>query len=332
MMVSEALAGALRSGREEMNARFLAARRALPALDGEGFLEFIARTLDPLAQATAALRGDRVLDVVTSAYELGLELYLEKLVGPGARAAAIEEAWRRIGTAAIAQLLLEPRHGLAALANGAHQIAITPGARVDAWIATMEQAAPQSSDLDTLLRVGQVAAWRAGLAHYRASALRVADSLSPDLALSALGLAKGDWSTIRDGLASSPWFSIDGSPTQPAFVIGAFHGFGGVFREPPLVTASEEDFFAKSGEEHWLVTADAFGATFHRAAPTEFDAASSGGSWPKGYEVRGSALVTPRGVLELDLPGGSSSRAANRHTLALTAPHSHAITLIPLAS
>ncbi len=330
-MVSEALTGALRSGREEMNARFVAARRGQPSLSGDGFLEFIARTLDPLAQATAALRGDRVLDVVSAAYELGLDLYLEKLVGPGARAVAIEETWRRLGTAAISLLVLEPRRGLAAIANGAHQIASTPGARVDAWIATMEQAAPHCSDLDTLLRVGQVAAWRAGLAHYRASALRVADSLAPDLARSALGLAKGDWKAIRAGLASSPWFSIDGSPTQPAFVIGAFHGFGGVFREPPLVTASEEYFFAKSGEENWLVTADAFGATFHRAVPTEFDAASSGGSWPKGYEVRGSALVTPRGVLELDLPGGSSSRAANRHTLALTAPHSHAITLIPLA-
>ena len=327
-MVGEALAGALRAGRDEMNARFLAARHAQPNLDPQGFLDFVARTIDPLASAVPD--RDRVFDVVNAAYEIGLELFGEKLVGSEAPNRAIEECGRRAGAAAANLLATVPRPLLTALANAAHQLSTTEGARAEEWIATMERAARATSDLDTLLRVGQVAAWRAGLAHYRTGALALLPSLPEALARVALAVPEGaKWTEAAAALHSNRWSMADGTRRSEPFTVGAYRGFGGLFAQPPLVASAGEELFVRSGEECWLLVADAFGATFHRATRAEFDAAPADAVPSPKVVIKSNLLSGMSEAVAVDLPGGLASKAVTADVIALTSPFSHAVTLVP---
>ena len=54
---------------------------------------------------------------------------------------------------------------------------------------------------------------------------------------------------------------------------GAFRGFGGSVHRAAGGRGNRRTFPVRSGDDCWLLTADVFGATFHRAAPSEFEAA-----------------------------------------------------------
>jgi hypothetical protein len=185
--------------------------------------------------------------------------------------------------------------------------------------------------VETFLKLGQVAAWRSGLAHFRNGAIAAADTLPEALALAAVGApAKTGWLVERENLRRNPWRDpAKKAQSSGALGIvaeaGAFRGFGGLFVEPPEVASCDDGFLARSGSDYWLLTADLFGSTFHRATASEFDAARQ----------KPSAAVTARGArvdwagqrLQLSGLGEITSVAANDVTLAVTARLTHAIIL-----
>src|SRR5215470_14890328 len=127
--VSEALASVLRSGRDEFNSQYAEARRLYPALDGGALLEFLRNDVDQLVRAVEKVKPDCVANVVMAAYETGLELVGQKLVGSGARNRIIEEGWQRV-LPAIASIAAEaPARVMGAVSNALHNLAGTPGAR-----------------------------------------------------------------------------------------------------------------------------------------------------------------------------------------------------------
>jgi hypothetical protein len=199
----------------------------------------------------------------------------------------------------------------------------------------MERLASQCADSQSFLTLGHIVAWRAGMAHLRESALSAADSLPELLVREAIGATHIDWPTARCRMLADPWFD-PANPVTPARIVaraGAFRGFGGLFTEPPLVAMVSEELYARDGNTCWLVKADAFGATFHRATPDEFGRASPQRAFPPGISVCGST-VTVKGV-NIELPGvidDPSSVAASKWTLALTSPFTHAIVLVALPS
>jgi hypothetical protein len=184
-MVSRALASILRSGRADFNARFVAARRILPELEPDAFAEFLGTVVGDLAEAVEKVRADRLGEVTIAAYDVALELVGQKLAGRGARMAHIEEGWRRILPKTASLVASAPSRLIPAMCNAVHQLASTPGARSARWIETMEKLAPRCADVDAFLKLGQVAAWRAGLAHLRSGAIVAADTLPEGLALAA---------------------------------------------------------------------------------------------------------------------------------------------------
>jgi len=223
---------------------------------------------------------------------------------------------------------------IAAVCNAAHHLSATPGTRPSAWIDAMACLAAECTDSATFSGVGQVAAWRAGMAHFRESALAVADKLPESLALAVLGAPPGRWSAIRDRLAADPWYDPalpndnQGTPRVVARA-GAFRGFGGLFTEPPTVAMADERLFVRAGAQCWLLTADAFGATFHRATPEEFERGRARSALPAGVAVRGTALIVHGRTVDLpDVFSQLGSACASRTTLALTSPHTHAIALV----
>lgn len=336
MTLSPGFASILRSGRPEFNARFAAARHLYPDLDAAAFAEFLRGAANELLSAVERVRPDRAADVAMAAYDAALELVGEKLAGPGARLSTVEEAWRKVLPAAAALCAIAPGRLIAAVCNAAHQIASTPGALPARWIETMSTLGPQCDSVETFLKLGQVAGWRAGLAHFRESALALAVNLPEKLVLTAAGAGPAtSWRELQQRLSANPWFdpseeSGGSSVPRVALRAGAFRGFGGLFSEPPLVAVFGPHFLARSGGNCWLLTADAFGATFHRAALPEFESALRKSRLPAGLQISGAGVTWNGGRLEFVAPGEVTSAAANSTTLALTYRFTHSIVLVAL--
>jgi hypothetical protein len=330
---SPALASALRGQRDGLNARFAMARRRTPALEPEAFGAFLCDRVGPLVEAVAARAPENTGRVTELAFDAALELVGQRLAGVGGRHAGLEEALSRVWVAGAAQIAAAPGQLLAATANALIQLHETPGARPAEWADEMVRFAPVAPDPSLWLALGQVAAWRAGLAHFRESALRVAASL-PDAvrSLAVGGPPTGDGVFLLARLETDPWFRPEVpavSPEAPRVVarVGAFRGFGGVFPAPPTVSGGPHAHFVESGETRWWLHADAFGATLHRAQTEEHP----------GSPVAESAWRVERGVLwcgahHLDLPvaGAITSAARVRNTLAVTCARSHTILLVRL--
>ncbi|HEX9936979.1 MAG TPA: hypothetical protein VGB15_07645 [Longimicrobium sp.] len=331
--LSPAFAAFLRNARAELNERFAEARRMRPDLDGDAFAHVLLATVDPLVRAVSDAHPEAAADVARAAYELALELVGQGLAGPASREPAIERAWLEVGAAALALVAAEPERVLAAVANAVHQLAATPGARSAEWIAAMRALAPRCADAGAFLALGQVAAWRAGMAHFRAGALAAADALPPELALAAVGARGGDWAGVRRRLAADPWFDPSADPPRSGVRVvaraGAFRGFGGLFVEPPQVSAAGEHLRVRSGDDCWLLTADAFGATFHRATAEE-RADPRPAPVPPGVTARGTTVTVSGATLDLPELGEIGGVAANGTTLALTSPLTHAVVLVAL--
>jgi hypothetical protein len=336
MSISAGFASILRFGRTDFNARFMAARHVHPELDAAAFAKFLRREVNELAQAVERVRPDALADVAMAAYDAALELVGQRLAGSGSHVTAIEEAWRRVLPQAAPLVANAPVRMIAAVCNAAHQLAATPGARPGQWIETMATLAPQCADADTFLKLGQVAAWRAGLAHFRRSALAIADTLPEVLALTAAGASRdATWDNLSRRLSADPWLDPASSQARAsgfrvAASVGSFRGFGGLFIEPPRLCPAGEHFLVNSGDGYWLLTADAFGATFHRASKEEFNQALKTPPLPPGLRIERSRVTMNGASWELPSMGSVTSAAANQTTLAVATQLSHAILLIAL--
>lgn len=332
-MLSEAFVSVLRSGRADFNAQFVAARRQLPELDAEVFKSFLQTTVDPWVAATHATRSDRVAAVAMAAYEVALEIVGLRLAGPGSRSRSVDAALRRVLPAAAAVCADEPLEAMSSIANAAHQLESTPSARVGAWVERMERLSPRARDLPELLRLGQLLAWHAGLAHYRGGALAVADALPEDLVLSALDAPPGaSWATERARLAADPWY-VPGRRTggpEVVHVAGAFRGLGGLFIEPPRLAWSDGALLVRSGSDAWVLAADAFGATFHRASGDEIARARAQLERPRDLALTDGVLSWRGKKLTLPLSGLVTSTVVTPTTLGVTTNQSHAVALVAL--
>jgi len=163
--------------------------------------------------------------------------------------------------------------------------------------------------------------------------------LPASLALAAVGVAaNGNWPEIRMRLLADPWYDPSAatagngqaSRVQVIAQAGAFRGFGGVFVEPPRVASTGEHFLVRSGEESWLLTADVFGATFHRSNLAEFESAEKATKLPASLRVSDSKLSWKDERFEIGGLGKFTSSAANDTTLALTSELTHSVILVAL--
>jgi hypothetical protein len=334
-MINAALASILRQGRGLFNARFAAARHVHPDLDAGAFAAFLHTPVDELVSAVERTHPDRLCDVTQVAYDAALDLVGQKLAGPGARQPFVETAWRRILPRIPALVASAPGRIIPAVCNAAHQLAAAPGARPGEWIEMMELTGPRCEDTGAFLKLGQVCAWRAGLAHFRPGAIAAAEGLPENLVLGALGAANSaTWAQVRQRLLDDPWFDPAApgasAPVRIVAQVGSFRGFGGLFAEPPTVALLDDRFLVRSAGECWLLTADAFGATLHRASTLEFETAAARNRLPPELQISGSRIVWKGQRFELPDLGEFTSTAANRTTLALTGSLTHSIALLAL--
>ena len=345
LAVTGRLASILEARRGRYNAQFAEARRNRPSLDPDRFGDHLRPVVAPLLERvgqTAPGQESAVADVL---YDLSLDLVGRDLLGPTARYPAVVEGWSWLLAALADRLAEAPRQVAGAVTNALYQLSTTPGARPQQWLHEVSAISAQCASASELLEAAKVVAWRAGLAHYRESALDLCRRLPVGLAATALslgpeaaGLARDEIDTVVHQLLADPWLApaeaLHGKPDQQHLRlvgrVGAFRGFGGTFMRPPQVTCPGGVFVASDLETHWQLHADLFGATLHRVAAVPAAAPVMAAPLFK-VGLGGKVSRGTHSAVFADLHVSHSS-AANTHTLAVTTPLSHAVYLIALAS
>lgn len=337
-IIAGPFAETLRRGRDRFNTKFAYARRKYPALDEDIFTEHLRSTLAPIAEAVHLVAPDRVDETVEALYDISLELTGKSYFGRETRHTALVTAWRKLFPRLAFLLAAEPAPFATAVTNAVYNLSSTASARPTFWIDAMAGIGSLCRDVASFLEAGKVLAWRAGLAHYRQSALEALKRIEPGLARVALALPESSSAsieTIVEQLMLDPWLAPAAAESghrerhlRIVSVVGAFRGFGGLFVSPPEVALSDGELVAFDNENCWAITADLFGATFHRIGNSlpEIDKQQ-----PTGFKIDKSGLVTKDSrSAALALLAEASSTASNETTLAVTIPHSHSVYLIAL--
>jgi hypothetical protein len=189
-------------------------------------------------------------------------------------------------------------------------------------------------DIETLMRAGQVAAWRSGLPHYRASALAHCPTLPPQALALALRSTDTTQTTDANALlaqlsqkrfaaASAPVLSIVGR-------LGGFTGYGGQFCAPPQLVRSAGALFAFDSNAVWELHADAFGSLLRRlesSTPPAADAPS------KAFTLSATGRVQwAGGAHDFAEFAGATAWVCDDELLAVVPSRSHYIYLVAAQS
>ncbi|MGC3999533.1 MAG: hypothetical protein QM767_19660 [Anaeromyxobacter sp.] len=326
------LARALAAGRERFNARVTAARRGGLRLDPAALLAHLEDGVAPAVAAVAAEAPGRVQAVTEALFDLSLPLVAADLLGPAARGPLLPQAWRELLPRLARPLADAPGRVAAAVTNALLHLGDAPAARPAQWMSELGALARRCEGPEALLRAGQVLAWRAGLAHYRASALAVWETLPEPLARATLGLppdAPFEREALRAGLRD-PW-AVPGAPAPEAAprvvaTVGGFRGLGGPFLAPPRLVAAGGSIWASDGEAVHTVHADAFGHTLVRAAGLR--AADLPEAAPAPALLRDGTLVHRGGRTRLPALAEPAAAAAAGALLAVLPQRSHRLLLV----
>ncbi len=334
-LIAGPFASILEDQRARFNLRFADARRARPRLDPAAFADHLRGPVAGIVSAVAQAAPERAADVAGVLFDLSLDLVGEELLGPASRYPHLVDGWRTLLPGLARFVAQAPREVVGAVTNALYNLSVTPGARPDEWSRSLAALSSVCPDSAALLEAGKVSAWRAGLAHYRASALDVCRTLPPPVGRAALGLepAPAALDGLLDQLAADPWLRPgqggNSSNRQLRLVAraGAFRGFGGQFMAPPRVTVADGHFVVTDGGSYWWLAADVHGAVLQRTSPPR------GKARPEpAFRVDRAGQVAAAGQSQT-FPelAGSASQASLGHTLAVTLPLSHAIYLVAFA-
>lgn len=338
-MISGTFAEILKENRSSLNLKFAEARGIQPSLDGEVFSDLLRQEVTPIVDTMDRHQPMATKQVALVLYDLTLKLLSKDFIGPNSRFPVILQGWRELLPRIPQHLSADPRTVIGAITNALYNFSLEPSARHQEWLEIMRQLAPLDVDAKVFLQAGQVAAWRAGFSHFREGALNLCLNLPRPVLNIALGLpdtsASLSMEDIVKRLAADPWLhpsslgNTADSPRRLEIVkrAGAFRGFGGLFRQPPLVMSAGDHFIVRDGDASWLLVPDIFGVTFHRVDDEPEKALPS----PFKIDQRGRVTCNNQAASFPEL-ADHTSMVANAHTLAVTSSLSFSIFLIALSA
>jgi hypothetical protein len=319
----ECLAQVLRDRRDFFNARFERAKHSSPNLSAPPLFAFLDECLLPLVLAVNKDAPDRVAAVVEAGFDVALTLVASGLWPNSEKLPILRHAFAVSLPALRRPIGQAPQLLLTKLLNAL----LSANLDVLLWLARLESMSAALHTPQQVLDAGLIAAWRGGLAHFRAQALQRLAQVPP-LALRTLFASQLAVDALISNLQTQRWYRAHAElgADEIAARVGAFVSLGGPFAAPPTLRSEGQQIFVSSADRHWLLDADAYGFTLHAADSAEFASA------PKP-----SAAMPPQRVLKwrcgkrsvaLTQWGEISSFVATADTLALTHTRSHAITLI----
>ncbi len=312
---------ALAERRDYLNGLF---RQDGRSVDTDAFLLHLGSVVGPMVDTLAQANAQRADELTVALYRVSLRAHRQGLLGSKSPSRAIERAFASTLPALLGAFPERPRDLSVAVCNAALRLSRIHPERADRWLASMESLGPACADLDALFALGLVLAWREGAAEYRVAARERFLELSPMLRRATLGVeALGPEGDRR--FAGPLEHGALGAPEIVAR-LGGFIGFGGMFRDPPLVIAAEGRLFAFDSQATTEIFADAFGATLRSVAatpPDPVDAAEGPVTLGDKGEV-GFGAATAR----IPLLSSASSHAYVDGMLAVTLAESHFVFVV----
>lgn len=329
MPLNAALTEVLRGGRVEFNRRVALGQQRYSGLDPAAFAELLSGPVDSIVGAVARVDRGAVPALTDTLFDLCLTLLGQRWIGTGGKAPAVVAGWELLAQKAPVLLAQQPQQLLTAMANAlVHWSSFGGG---EHWLRTFEALAARARSADELLRAGQIAAWRHGLAHYRDSALERARLLDRELLALALTVPLADWrDEMLTRLHNDRWYRPDKPPQKAPRVVmrvGAFVGFGGRFAEPPLAGSVDGELLLLAAGQRYSLHADAYGGNVHAHSDGKLAPAHE---LPVGWQIKGAQVITPSERLAFAEQGDITSSAVTADTLVLTHAWSHAVTVVAL--
>lgn len=269
-----ALADVLRAGRVDFNQRFNAAQQQHRGLTADDWLAYVKDTLAPVAEKLAAHDVDSVAPAINALYDQGLPLVAQHWLGAQSRSPVLAMLYRQLLCALAPALAHDPLRLSGSLLNALHQICQHDARLARTWADALTKLAANISDVDVVLALGVVLAWRAGLPAYRAAALQAGAALPPALAQAALALPTPPDADLWAALARSPTLKSDEIKSKtPAMEwlgwLGGYRGLGGPFARRPQIGVASGKLAASDGEHTWWLAADGYGAQLVRMGNDE---------------------------------------------------------------
>lgn len=327
-MISTPFADALAARRDDFNARVRAAQRRFPGLRTAPFLDFLSTRVDGIVGAVAAIAPERVTATAVAAFDIALELAGRNLIGAPPPGDALDAAWHTLMPCLDRLVAAQPQYVLSMVSNAAIYLADLPGTRCDQWLHDMRGLAPCVDSVDQLRIVGQIVAWRAGAAHFRAGAIAAADGLPDALALRAFSAAaSSSWAALRARVEHDPWWQGDDGQGASERDIGSFTGFGGPFPAPPTIRAADGAFAVRAGDRFFVLVADAYGAVLRPSARDAFDRLPPDAG-RCGHAMRAGCLTVGGQGIPIDLPDAGLAVCATATTIAIASPFTHAVRVL----
>jgi hypothetical protein len=263
--ITKPLADVLRAERADFNQRFRLAQQRYRGLAAEDWLAYLRDTLGPVAGRVAAHDAEKLGAVIDVLYDQALPLVAQHWLGPQAREPVLPSAYRHLLCALAPALAQDPLRLSGSLLNALYQICRQDALRAQAWADRVADCAANITDIDTVLALGTLLAWHAGLPAYRAAAVRAGAGLPPALAQAALGLAKAPTPDLWEALQRAPTLRPDeiGSASAPVLEwlgwSGGYRGLGGPFVKRPAVGVAGGKLAASDGAGVCWLAADGYG-------------------------------------------------------------------------
>lgn len=306
--ISKPLADVLRAGRADFNQRFKLAQQHYRGLATEDWLAYVKGTLGPVADKVAAHDPDSVAPVIDVLYDQGLPLVAQHWLGSQARQPVLAVIYRQLLCALSPALARDPLRLSGSLLNALHQICQHDARRARPWADSLAKLAGKINDVDVVLALGVVLAWRAGLPAYRAAALQAGAALPPELAQAALSLPQPPAADLWEALKRAPTLKPEeiGVNSTPALEwlgwLGGYRGLGGPFAKRPQIGVAGGKLAASDGEATWWLAADGYGIQSLRMGRIEDWPLTDGSRAP--VSVSGDGAITARNhsqkFIELD--------------------------------
>ncbi len=334
-LIAGPLAEALSANRDRFNGLVAQALHNTPGLDTAGFRTVVREYLQPVVDAVETAAPQRAAKVAGQLFEICLTLFAQGYLGPGSRTPLVTALWQHLLPAVPHILASTPRRVAGSLSNAAVNIGHEETGTGQRWLKRLHALAPAFETLEQLLDASLVLAWRAGLPHFRETALEHWQKLPDSLKILCMGIGADEPHPAMESLLqalSNPWHPphLAGRQIDVKLVVvgkaGRFKGLGGQFGEPPLVAGDGTRIIGYDGEGSFSVWADCFGVSLRRTVPGSYNVAGQGF---KGFSIDKSGTVSC-GALRLPFPplAVCSSFASTPSTLAVTLPHSHSIYLV----
>ena len=277
--IGNALATVLKAQRGDFNQRFKLAQQQYRALTAEAWYAFIADTLNPVAEIIAAHNEDAVSEVINVLYDQALPLVAKQWLGSAPREPVLAACYKQLLAMLAPVLVREPERVSAALLNALHQLCALDPQQAQEWtkrFAAIVKGAAAAPDVEHVLALGRVLAWRVGLAAQREAALRAAPHLPQAWMQQALDLPATPTAQLWDTLAKEPALRADETrpPAKPEWLgwAGGFRGLGrsgGPFVALPSIGLAGGRLAASDGVHTWWLAADGYGQQVVRMGAAE---------------------------------------------------------------